>query len=101
MKSCAFHPEADEEFLEALARYGEKSQALGRRYYHAIQALVAEIYHAPALYRRLPGTGEARRHFKKPFPYAVLYVEEPDSVLVLAVAHFKRRPGYWRHRLKR
>ena len=101
MKPYTFHPEADAEFLEALAHYGEKSQALGRRYYHAIQALIAEVCHAPTLFRRIPGPGAVRRHFKKPFPYAVLYVDEPDSVLVLAVAPFKRRPGYWRHRLKR
>ena len=101
MKPYTFHPEADEEFLEALARYGEKSQTLGRRYYHAIHALIADVCRAPTLYRRMPGTGAVRRHFKKPFPYAVLCVVEPDSVLVLAVAHFKRRPGYWRHRLKR
>jgi toxin ParE1/3/4 len=40
-----------------------------------------------------------RRHFSETFPYAVLYVDKTDHVLVLAVAHFKRRPGYWRERL--
>ena len=100
MKPYVFHPEADAEFLEALARYAEKSQNLGRRYYHAIHALIADVCRAPALHRRMPGTGEVRRHFKKPFPYAVLYADEPDRVLVVAVAHFKRRSGYWRHRLK-
>lgn len=34
-------------------------------------------------------------------PYAVIYVDEPDHVLVLAFAHFKRRPGYWIDRLLR
>ena len=41
-----------------------------------------------------------RRHFSETFPYAVLYVEKPDHVLILAIAHFKRRPGYWRERLR-
>jgi plasmid stabilization system protein ParE len=33
------------------------------------------------------------------FPYAVYYVPRQDEILVLAVAHGARRPGYWRHRL--
>jgi toxin ParE1/3/4 len=101
VKPYTFDPEAEAEFLEALARYAEKSQVLGRRYYDAIHALIAEVCHAPTVHRRMPGTREVQRHFRKTFPYAVLYVNEPDHVLILAIAHFKRRPGYWRHRLKR
>jgi len=40
-----------------------------------------------------------RRHFSDVFPYAVLYVDQPDRVLIIAVMHMKRRPGYWKHRL--
>jgi hypothetical protein len=41
----------------------------------------------------------ARRHFRLPFPYAVIYIERPDYVWILAVSPFKREPGYWRERL--
>ena len=41
----------------------------------------------------------ARRHFSAAFPYAVIYVEKPDSVWIVAVMHTKRQPGYWRERL--
>ncbi len=99
MKPHAFHPEAAGEFLEALAYYGEKSQALGRHFFHAMHALIADVSRTPTVYRRMPGPEDVQRHFKKPFPYAVLYVDEPAGVLVLAIAHFKRRAGYWRHRL--
>lgn len=87
--------------MEALARYAEKSQLLGRHYYDAIHALIAEVCRAPTVHRRMPCTREAQRHFGRPFPYAIVYVDEPEHVLILAVAHFKRRPGYWLHRLKR
>ncbi len=33
------------------------------------------------------------------FPYALLYFEQPEVVRVLAIAHERRRPGYWRGRL--
>ena len=99
MKPHSFHPEAEAEFLEALARYAAESEQLGRRYSEAIHGLIADVCRSPKVY---PCLGkEVRRHFGKPFPYALIYAEEPQSVLVLAVAHFKRRPGYWLHRLKR
>ena len=33
------------------------------------------------------------------FPFQLVYVTEPTGVLVIAVAHGRRRPGYWRRRL--
>jgi hypothetical protein len=33
------------------------------------------------------------------FPYAVLYTIELDYVLIIAVMHTHREPGYWRRRL--
>lgn len=36
----------------------------------------------------------------KGFPYRVVYVTEP-AVTIVAVAHLKRRPGYWRARVRR
>ncbi len=99
MKPLAFHPEARAELLEAKAYYDGESLVLGDRFATSIERLLAEISRAPQRYRfiRRP----VRRLFERPFPYAVLYVDESDHVLVLAVAHFKRRPGYWRHRLQK
>lgn len=34
------------------------------------------------------------------FPYAVIYVVRSECVLVVAVQHAKRRPGYWKRRLR-
>ena len=44
---------------------------------------------------RLP----AYRFFPLERRLAVLYVDHPDRVLIIAVIHMKRRPGYWRKRL--
>ncbi len=32
-------------------------------------------------------------------PYAVLYIDREDAVWVVAVMHFKRKPGYWARRI--
>ena len=34
------------------------------------------------------------------FPYNILYAVEHDLILIVAVAHQKRRPRYWRARIK-
>jgi len=36
-----------------------------------------------------------RRFLLTGFPFALAYVVDGDSVTVLAVAHLRRRPGYW------
>lgn len=99
MKPFDFHPEARAELLDAKIYYDEVSPNLGDRFAAAVEAMVAEVCRAPDRYRfiRRP----VRRHFERPFPYAILYADEPERVLILAVAHFKRRPGYWLHRLKK
>ncbi len=97
MKPYVFHPEAEMEFREALGRYAAISEGLARRSYTEIERLSAEVSETPNRYPfvRRP----VRRHFGKVFPYALIYAVQADAVIVLAVAHFRRRPGYWRGRL--
>ena len=42
---------------------------------------------------------EVRHKLLIRFPYSILHVIEPDRIRVVAVAHQKRRPGYWNYRL--
>jgi toxin ParE1/3/4 len=39
-----------------------------------------------------------RRVLLKKFPFSVIYRPEPDGIVIFAVAHQSRRPGYWRGR---
>jgi len=95
-----FHLEADNDFIRGLQHYAEPGHPpeLSQRFYRHINTLVAEIDARPGLFRvyRPP---HARRHFRRPFPYAVVYVVKPDHIWVLAVMHFKQPPSYWLHRL--
>ena len=43
--------------------------------------------------------GDVRRSLVKRFPYGVLYSEEPDGILILAVMNLHRAPDYWKHRV--
>lgn len=40
-----------------------------------------------------------RRHFGKTFPYAVIYLDEAERIMIFAVMHMSRRPGCWKPRL--
>ena len=97
MKPRRFHPEADEEYAEAAAYYAKVSPELGGRFYDEIERVIAEVCAAPGRFRRIDG--DARRHLADYFPYAIIYLDELESVWVVAIMPLKRDPNYWRHRL--
>ncbi len=92
-----FHPEAVLEFEEAVQFYKERGRKLGQRFAREIRATIAKIVTTPERWRVLEQ--DVRLCRTRVFPYAVLYTIETDSVLIVAIAHGKRRSGYWLHRL--
>jgi len=91
-----FHPEARAEYLEAVAYYEDRQSGLGARFTLDIESTVQRIAEAPNRWRKIDG--EIRRCLTHTFPYGVLYSVEADHVLVLAIMHHSREPGYWRSR---
>ena len=71
---------------------------MGRRFYEQIERLILDIRRQPQRFRMFDPL--IRRHFSDVFPYAVIYVDQPDRVPIIAVMHMKRRPGYWRKRFQ-
>jgi hypothetical protein len=92
------HPEADAEFAAQVDYYEGKETGLGQRFYREVIAHCDWVAANPAV-PRLRGT--YRRLNLKIFPFYVAYVVEGDLVWVLAVAHNRKRPGYWRRRMAR
>ena len=64
----------------------------------AERSTLAEIAANPGAGNILVGT--IRRRFVQRFPFAILYQSGPESLSVIAVMHLRRRPGYWKRRLK-
>ncbi|MEI9896346.1 MAG: type II toxin-antitoxin system RelE/ParE family toxin [Chthoniobacter sp.] len=93
-----FHPEALEEFEEAAHYYADCQEGLEWRFVAAVENAIGRITETP---ERWPVFEEdVRRYLTRVFPYAILYTIEPESyVLIVAVMHCRREPGYWRHRL--
>jgi len=97
VKPYVFHPDAREEYAQAVQYYSTVATELGGRLYDEIERLIQEIRRQPE--RFLQFTPPARRALARGFPYSVVYLDEPERVWIVAVMHAKRRPGYWRERL--
>ena len=69
----------------------------GVRFYREMERLFREVCADPQRFRKFDPP--ARRHFSRDFPYAVIFLEQPGCIWIVAVMHMKRRPGYWRTRL--
>lgn len=96
MKAVRFLEEARDEFLEQISYYEERQKGLGDRFRESVEAATALAASHPKL--GSPWKLRTRRAFSKGFPFAVVYRIEPAELVVFAVAHFKRRPTYWRRR---
>ncbi len=92
-----FHPEALDEFQDAAIFYEEQQGGLGDRFIAAVQSAVGHIVESPNSWRIMED--DVRRFLTKVFPYAVLYTVENERVLIVAVMHCYREPGYWHHRV--
>ncbi|MDG2305670.1 MAG: type II toxin-antitoxin system RelE/ParE family toxin [Candidatus Binatia bacterium] len=96
MKSVAFHPDAESEFLEAVRYYSQQADGLGSDFLSAVRTAIERVAEFPDSGR--PFGERLRRVIVRGFPYAVIYRAEGDDLVVIAVAHLRRRPGYWRLR---
>jgi hypothetical protein len=98
MKSYVYHPDADAEYTAATENYRAISPGLGGRFYDEIEDMVMEIRLAPLRFRQYDPP--ARRNLARHFPYAVVFLDEPDYVWIVAVMHLHREPGYWKYRME-
>lgn len=94
---CEFHPAALAEYQEAARYYAGCQEGLELRFMASVETVVRQIAAAPDRWRILER--DVRRCLTKVFPYAILYTIEPDRVLIVAVMHCHREPGYWRGRV--
>jgi len=94
-----FHPEALEEYREAANWYGDREPDLGSRFVGEVEDAIARVLDGPERWRVIEE--DIRRCLTHVFPYAVLYTIESDFMLVVAVAHCAREPGYWKQRIGR
>jgi plasmid stabilization system protein ParE len=96
-KRLRIQSQAQQEINEAFDWYFKRSPEAADAFLTEIGASLEQIASHP---RRYPAfTKNTRRRILANFPYSVIFQEKDDVILVVAIAHAKRRPGYWRERI--
>jgi plasmid stabilization system protein ParE len=97
VKDLRIHEAARREANLATVWYADRSIEVARRF---ADDLLAGFSRAAASPLRFPiylhGT---RRVVLRRFPYFIVFLDWQDEVHIVAVAHAKRRPGYWKKRV--
>ena len=96
MADVSFHPEAQAEYQSALAWYQARSLQAAARSEAEVENVLGLIGANPDLCPKYDD--EHRFAVLKRFPYSVVYQVQPTGIIVIAVAHSSRAPGYWQGR---
>lgn len=93
MRPVRYHEAAEDELLNEIGYLELRAKELGRGFF-------AEIKRAESLIAQFPESAEEvrpgiRKRILRKFRYSLIYSIEKSGVLILAVAHHSRRPGYW------
>jgi len=91
-----FHPKARDEFEKSAIFYDGKFPGLGL-------VFVTEVEIAVSFALAHPDAGvkifsEFRRIVVRRFPFSIVYRIKGEIVYIVAVAHQRRHPDYWRDR---
>ena len=96
MFEVEFHDNADAEMREAATYYEQRVSGLGDDFLDEIEEGLNRIREFPLLWSSYEG--EYRRYFLKRFPYGLIYRVEAERIHIIAVAHIRREPSYWKER---
>ena len=91
-------PPAEEEMIEASLFYEAASTGLGSSLLDDVQRVVDRLREHPYLGHEVDQN--LRRILLHRFPFSLIYSVEANAILIVAVAHYGRRPGYWRGRVE-
>ncbi len=85
------------ELDDAITWYAEQAPGLGDAFLIETLRTIQLIEQYPTAWH--PLTPQIRRCRLRRFPYSLVYTQDGNDLLVVAVAHQHRKPGYWRARL--
>lgn len=94
---CTFHPEAEIEFVKAVAFYEEREEGLGYDFAVEIYSTIERMLAHPKAWPFIED--DIRRLLVNRFPYGILYSEDREEIFVVAVMHLHREQDYWKHRI--
>lgn len=96
--SIRFSSPASLELTEAVRWYESKRRGLGGEFFDDVARAIDRLALNPEAGNPISAGQKTRRLFVARFPFQIVYRIRPDEIVVVALAHLKRRPGYWRNR---
>jgi toxin ParE1/3/4 len=102
MKPTRLTPGALRDLTEAASWYEGQQPGLSDRFLEELEKQLALIRNHPLAFptTREIKNSKVRRALFPRFPYAIVFLERETDIRIIAVAHHKRRPGYWLHRVR-
>jgi plasmid stabilization system protein ParE len=82
---------------EAARYYEDRVPGLGHAFTDDVEQGLRFILEHPESCKKV--SNNLRRKVLNRFPYSLIYAVEMDRIRIMAIAHHKRRPEYWRYRL--
>jgi toxin ParE1/3/4 len=96
--TLVFHPLAERELIAAARFYETHASGLGADFIQVERTLADVIAHPNA--GNLFAGSMIRRRLVHRFPFGVVYEIESENISVIAIMHLRRRPGYWKRRVR-
>ncbi len=97
-----FHPEAQAEFDADVDWHDDREFGVGGRFADAVRGAIDAACESPESWAKWPAWDReptVRSKGVEMFPYRVVYFARGAVIVIVAVAHSKRRPGYWKDRV--
>ena len=94
-------PEAEEELAAAVDWYEARRVGLGAELVADVDRALEAILEAPVSHPLWQSDRPYRRLVLQRFPFVIFFQHEDEDVVIVAIAHARRRPGYWTRRATR
>ncbi|NQZ59648.1 MAG: type II toxin-antitoxin system RelE/ParE family toxin [Lentisphaeraceae bacterium] len=92
-----FSDHAIKDLKNAENYYNDEQRCLGKEFLLEIRQALLNITNTPKTWQKI--YKDVRRYSCERFPFIIIYRINTDTVEVIAIAHKRRRPGYWKKRL--
>ena len=89
---------ASDDLEAGVSYYESENPGLGYRFTLEVRRLCRLIAKSPA--GGFEVRPDVRRRILRRFPYSILYTVDDGEILIVAIAHQSRRPGYWSRRVQ-
>ncbi len=98
MMDFEFYPPAENEYLEAVRYYDGEREGLGDYFVRDVEEAISRICRNPLAWGKL--SPHTRRCLTHHFHYGIIYALHDEKIFIFAVMDLRRKPGYWKGRVK-